>query len=244
MLLSSSQSPALLRFVFSKPVVTERIVCAIKQGRAAPSVTSARRYSSTTCQNEKIITTKWADPAMRQYKFWNREESTEKAKFAYLLEISPESMKREARILSMSSSDDVANTALHQGSLPMGAKLLGVGENVADFKEFQNSKPNVLFLSPSCPRAIVELPNVLESFPTIEWVHVRSAGIDFVVSDEFSKFHDKVNVTNAKGQFSSNLAEYVSGASRKRHGKELYQSCLLHCFFTILYNMDSGHDCM
>lgn len=147
---------------------------------------------------------------MQQYKFWNREESTEKAKFAYLLEISPESMQREARILSMSGPDDPANASLHNGALPMGASLLGVGETVAEFEEHRDAKPNVLFLSPSCPKSIVELPKVLAAFPSIEWVHVRSAGIDFVVSDEFTKFQDQVEVTNAKGQFSSNLAEYVS----------------------------------
>ncbi|KAL3910772.1 MAG: hypothetical protein SGARI_001963 [Bacillariaceae sp.] len=208
MFVSSSQSRSLLRscskIAFGGKVATQ-------QGRFGASVISTCHYSSTTSQNEKIITTKWADPLKQQYKFWNREESTEKAKFAYLLEISPESMQREARILSMAGPDDVScNAALHDGKLPMGAKLLGVGETVADFEQFQDAKPNVLFLSPSCPRSIVELPNVLKAFPTIEWVHVRSAGIDFVVSDEFAEFHDKVNVTNAKGQFSSNLSEYVS----------------------------------
>mmetsp|Transcript_4304 Transcript_4304/g.7910 ORF Transcript_4304/g.7910 Transcript_4304/m.7910 type:complete len:420 (+) Transcript_4304:133-1392(+) len=155
------------------------------------------------------ITTKWADPAMRQYKFWNREDSTDKGKFSYLLEISPESMQREARILSLSGPDDKANVALHGGPLPMGAKLLGIGETLADFDQYRSAKPNVLFVSPSCPRAMVQLPMVLAAFPTIEWVHVRSAGIDFVVSDEFAEFRDKVEVTNAKGQFSSSLAEYV-----------------------------------
>jgi hypothetical protein len=156
------------------------------------------------------ITTKWADPQSRQYKFWNREDSTEKGKFSFLLEISPESMKREARILSLSGPNDSANAALHQGKLPMGSKLLGIGESLEDFEGYRDAKPNVLFVSPSCPRAMVQLPLVLKAFPTIEWVHVRSAGIDFVVCDELTAFRDKVEVTNAKGQFSSSLAEYVS----------------------------------
>jgi hypothetical protein len=150
---------------------------------------------------------------MQQYKFWNREDSTEKGKYSYLLEISPESMKREAKILSLSGADDVANAALHKGSLPMGAKLLGVGESLSEFDDYRESKPNVLFVSPSCPRAMVQLPLVLAAFPTIEWVHVRSAGIDFVVCDELVEFRDKVKVTNAKGQFSSSLAEYVSAVN-------------------------------
>lgn len=119
-------------------------------------------------------------------------------------------MKREAKILSLSALDDVANIALHKGGLPMGATLLGVGESLQDFDSHRGAKPNVLFVSPSCPRAMVQLPLVLAAFPTIEWVHVRSAGIDFVVCDELTEFRTQVKVTNAKGQFSSSLAEYVS----------------------------------
>lgn len=166
-------------------------------------------YSSSTQRGASKITTKWADPEMTKYKYWNREEQTEKGKFSYLLEISPESMKREARILSLSARGDDADAALHSGSLPMGARLLGVGESLADFDTYRDSKPNVLYVSPSCPRAVVQLPLILAAFPTIEWVHVRSAGIDFIVSDEFAEFKSRVVVTNAKGQFSSSLAEYV-----------------------------------
>jgi hypothetical protein len=166
-------------------------------------------FHSSTKFSQKI-TTQWADPAMQQYKFWNREESKEKGKYSYLLEISPESMQREAKILSLSGPNDIANVALHEGSLPMGSTLLGVGESLQDLEVYKNSKPNVLFVSPACPRAMVEVPLVLTAFPTIEWVHVRSAGIDFLVSDELTAFRDKVKVTNAKGQFSSSLAEYVS----------------------------------
>jgi phosphoglycerate dehydrogenase-like enzyme len=152
----------------------------------------------------------WADPQLRQYKFWNREEENfEKGKYSYLLDISPESIEREARILSLASSNDEDNTALHEGKLPMGAQLLGVGQSLADFEAFRDSNPTTLFVSPSCPRARVQLPLVLAAFPSIEWVHVRSAGIDFLVSDELNEFHGKLHFTNAKGQFSSSLAEYV-----------------------------------
>lgn len=53
------------------------------------------------------------------------------------------------------------------------------------------------------------LPTMLKELPTLEWVHCRSAGIDFIVSDELSATSDNVYVTNAKGQFSSTLAEYA-----------------------------------
>jgi hypothetical protein len=157
----------------------------------------------------KKVTTPRADPAMRQYKFWNREESSEKEKYSYLIDFSPESLQREAKILSLSDPNDVANTALHKGPLPLGSKLVGVGTSVADFDT--ECKPNVLFVSPSCPRASTELPLVLSAFPSIEWVHCRSAGIDFVESGELADLTESKNiqVTNAKGQFSSSLAEYA-----------------------------------
>lgn len=120
---------------------------------------------------------------MRQYKFWNRESSTEKEKFKYLLEISPESMKKEARILSLCGPDDNANQALHRGPLPMGSKVLGIGESLEDFDQYRSAKPNVLFVSPSCPRAIVQVPLILAAFPSIEWMHVRSAGTLKTISD-------------------------------------------------------------
>jgi len=149
---------------------------------------------------------------MRQYKFWNREtHAKSKGEFSYLIEMSPESIEREAKIISLSDPDDGANKALHEGKLPLGASLLGVGTTLKDFEAIRNSKqiPNVLFVSPSCPRAAAVLPMVLAAFPSIEWIHVRSAGIDFVESAELASSTAGIMVTNAKGQFSSSLAEYA-----------------------------------
>lgn len=73
--------------------------------------------------------------------------------------------------------------------------------------ESNSHSPNVLFVSPSCLRSRELLPIVLKTFPSIEWIHCRSAGIDFVYSNEFASL--TVPVTNAKGQFSSSLAEYT-----------------------------------
>eukprot|EP00553_Chaetoceros_curvisetus_P001810 CAMPEP_0204614854 /NCGR_PEP_ID=MMETSP0717-20131115/2489_1 /ASSEMBLY_ACC=CAM_ASM_000666 /TAXON_ID=230516 /ORGANISM="Chaetoceros curvisetus" /LENGTH=329 /DNA_ID=CAMNT_0051627639 /DNA_START=1 /DNA_END=990 /DNA_ORIENTATION=- len=102
--------------------------------------------------------------------------------------------------------DQSPNVALHD-NLPFGSKLLGTGMTLKDFDAFKDQSPNVLFVSPSCPMARKELPLVLEAFPSIEWVHVRSAGIDFLESDDLAKVD--IPVTNAKGQFSSSLAEYT-----------------------------------
>jgi len=144
--------------------------------------------------------------AASSYSFWNREES-EKGKFAT---ITKDMVKREARIISLSDPNDEANAALHHGKLSVGATLLGVGMSLEDFdlELLQREPPNVVFVSPSCPLARVQLPIFLQKFPSLEWIHVRSAGIDFIVSDELAA-DTKTYVTNAKGQFSSTLAEYT-----------------------------------
>ncbi len=92
-------------------------------------------------------------------------------------------------------------------------RLLAVGAQPGDFPDsLAGQRPNVLFVSPSCPHARLQLPLVLRKFPTIEWIHVRSAGIDFLESDELpglvAEGGGGVAITNAKGQFSSSLAEY------------------------------------
>ena len=156
------------------------------------------------------LTTQWADPAMHQYKFWNRETSV-KGSYSYILEISPESIQREAKILSLADPTDNSDKPLHEGKLPLSTTLLGVGTSLEDFDHLKNETPNVLFVCPSCPHAAAQLPKVLEAFPSIEWVHCRSAGIDYIMSDELQAICQKrdIQVTNAKGQFSSSLAEYT-----------------------------------
>lgn len=206
-MLFSSARP-LVRYVTSRSAMVHR-----------PCVGSTFHSSSSRLEGnndpfKKEIPKAWADPAMRQYKFWNRENAVEKGKYSYLIDISPESIAREAKIISLSDPSDPANEALHSGkNLPLGSSLLGVGTTLRDFEAIRNSpqKPNVLFVSPSCPEAAKTLPLVLAAFPSIEWIHCRSAGIDFVESGEFGDLcvSNNIEVTNAKGQFSSSLAEYA-----------------------------------
>ena len=149
---------------------------------------------------------------MRQYKYWNREESKDYGKFSELIASNPESVKRQANILSLSDPNDMANVALHKGIMPTGASLLAIGTGPDDFQGL-SEEPNVLFVSPSCPHASYVLPEVLDAFPSIQWIHCRSAGIDFILEAN-STFPEMVtsrgiHVTNAKGQFSSTLAEYA-----------------------------------
>ena len=197
--------------------------------RSIPAVvvattTAVASFHSSAISRKNESNKNWADPVARQYKFWN-PQSAKQGQYSFLIEMSPESIVAEAKIVSLSAPVDPANTALHKGKLPLGATLLGVGTTVDEVKaaigQQQQQQPNVLFVSPSCPRAAIVLPEILTAYPSIEWVHCRSAGIDFVESDDFAKIaagehrsnNNKIlRVTNAKGQFSSSLAEYALAA--------------------------------
>lgn len=122
---------------------------------------------------------------------------------------------QEARIISLSDPKDPANDPVNDAAkdpsaqvLPEGASLLAVGESLEDFGDLNALKaqePNVIFVSH--PLAREPLGQLLKALPSVEWVHARSAGIDFITSDTLS--NSKVLMTNAKGTFSSTLAEYT-----------------------------------
>ena len=112
---------------------------------------------------------------------------------------------KEAKILSLSDPLDDANSALQ--SLPHGAEVVAVGSDLTDFDmDYLNDVGvNVIFVSHS--KARKPLAKLLTCLPSVEWVHARSAGIDFITSPDFAS--SKAICTNAKGQFSSTLAEYT-----------------------------------
>jgi phosphoglycerate dehydrogenase-like enzyme len=64
---------------------------------------------------------------------------------------------------------------------------------------------NVLLCSSGNAQTLAPL---LQSMPRLEWVHSLFAGIDHLKCTEFSQ-NPQFVVTNAKGVFSSSLAEYV-----------------------------------
>ena len=177
------------------------------RARVTSSLNGPRFPYSTSTSLQMPESKNWADPVARQYKFWNREEDAGKSgRYSFLLEMSPESIAKEAKIMSLSQLSDPANEKLHQGALPLGSSLLGVGTTVQELQDDLQQRgkdkllPNVLFVSPSCPRAATVLPMVLAAYPSIEWVHCRSAGIDFIESDQFAEVTSARNlqVTNAK----------------------------------------------
>jgi len=122
-------------------------------------------------------------------------------------------VKKPAKIISLSDASDPANAALHSGKLPPGAELIAIGSTMADFdvETLQQRGVNTIFVShPQAREPLAELLNQLGA-THIEWVHTRSAGIDFVYSSALTNWQHGV-MTNAKGQFSSTLAEYTMGA--------------------------------
>ena len=92
-------------------------------------------------------------------------------------------------------------------NLPEGAEIIAMGSSMSDFDidALQKSGANVIFAAHA--KAKEPLAELLQNLPNIEWVHVRMAGLDFIHSPEFAR--SKVICTNAKGQFSSTLAEYT-----------------------------------
>jgi len=115
-------------------------------------------------------------------------------------------ISKEARILALCDPSDEYNKPLYDGPLPEGSKLLAIGSTLADFdkESIITQNPNVIFVSH--PKAREPLVELLNKFPSVEWVHTRSAGIDFIASQGL--FSSPVQLTNAKGMFSSTLAEY------------------------------------
>jgi phosphoglycerate dehydrogenase-like enzyme len=133
--------------------------------------------------------------------YWNREESPPQNY------TSNAPIVKHAKIISLSDVNDDANAAVNHGELPQGASLLAIGGSMDDFDvaDLKQQEPNVVFVAH--PKARQPLADLLTALPSIEWVHARSAGIDFITSPTLSSTH--ATVTNAKGTFSSTLAEYT-----------------------------------
>lgn len=141
--------------------------------------------------------------------YWNREEYAAAASSSF----SEKAIVREARIVSLSFPGDVNNAPLEgdgqASELPAGARLLQVGgtlENL-DLEALRTEAANVAFVSPGVSSET--LAGVIEAVPTLEWIQSRSAGIDVLMSDTLKNSGEKLIMTNAKGAFSSTLAEYT-----------------------------------
>ena len=137
--------------------------------------------------------------------FWNRELSAKQA-FDRKAPVA-----KEADIICVADPNDAANSDLYQlTERNDGARVLKVGDSVESFSTDSLQGANVLYVSYT-PKAREVVSHLLRKIPSIEWIHARSAGIDFITSSELTEWAAKENrlVTNAKGSFSSTLAEYT-----------------------------------
>ena len=137
--------------------------------------------------------------------FWNRETSPKKD----FDENAP--IIKEARIISLTDSSDPDNDPVNKAGdklLPTGSELLAVGGSIEEFdlNMLREKGANVIFVSH--PKSRDVLAKLVEEIPSIEFVHARSAGIDFITSPILASWKGGI-VTNAKGTFSSTLAEYT-----------------------------------
>lgn len=171
--------------------------------RGGASYTFTRR---TLVATTTTMTTVAASEQQQQY--WNRELS---AKQAFDLNAP---ITKEANVICIGDPTDAANSNLYQMTTTErtnGLKVLAVGDKVEDFDAATLQGANVIFVSYTANARQV-LSYLLREIPSVEWVHARSAGIDFIVSDDLTAWvagQKSRLVTNAKGAFSSTLAEYT-----------------------------------
>ena len=148
------------------------------------------------------------------------------------------SPQKNARILSLSPKNDPNNLPLENDTdrnellapffeLNKGAaantnanaavELVAVGSTVdeLDMEYIKKEKVNVLFVSPGTSSATLATV-MIQLQDSLEWIHSRSAGIDVLLSDPrvveaYNNNNNSRNIimTNAKGTFSSTLAEYT-----------------------------------
>lgn len=145
-------------------------------------------------------------------KYWNREEYASSAS-SFSEEFKDAPLVREARIVSLAFPGDPNNAPLEasgdDSELPPGASLLQVGGTLEDLDldALRAAEANVAFVSPGVTSET--LAGVIDAVPSLEWIQSRSAGIDVLMSETLQNSSDEIIMTNAKGAFSSTLAEYT-----------------------------------
>jgi hypothetical protein len=121
---------------------------------------------------------------------------------------------QSAKIISLSDPNDPTNDVLHRGPLPDGAQLLQIGTKLTDFDipQLVAAGANTVFVSHSQARPL--LAQLLDAVPTLSWIQSRNAGIDSILSSTVTEAYTagRITMTNAKGQFSSSLAEHALAA--------------------------------
>eukprot|EP01039_Chlorochromonas_danica_P014419 gene14419-16832_t len=105
------------------------------------------------------------------------------------------------------SGDD---SLLELANLPPDARILATGRNVQELRTDGNlfTEGNVILNVTGDAKTLGE---IIDEMPFVVWVHSITAGIDHLLCPQIVD-NDEITLTNARGVFSSSLAEYVIGA--------------------------------
>uniref|UniRef100_I2CQU9 D-isomer specific 2-hydroxyacid dehydrogenase n=1 Tax=Nannochloropsis gaditana (strain CCMP526) TaxID=1093141 RepID=I2CQU9_NANGC len=112
---------------------------------------------------------------------------------------------RECRIAILGPHDTPHMEELKH--LPPEAKVVAQGNSLQDFQSLDPSllgSVDVLLLAPPAGREL--LSSLWPSFTNLKWIHCIFAGVDHVLFPDL--IHSSIPLTNARGLFSSSLAEY------------------------------------
>eukprot|EP01038_Epipyxis_sp_PR26KG_P012110 gene12110-16213_t len=110
-------------------------------------------------------------------------------------------------VVGAKSGDD-ALTELSK--LPPQARILATGNNLEELRKDGNlfSEGNVLFNVTGNAEVLDEIINEM---PFLVWIHSITAGVDHILCPAITQNNDLI-LTNARGVFSSSLAEYTMAA--------------------------------
>jgi len=133
---------------------------------------------------------------------WNRETSKPRDYDASL------PITQEARIVVLGDPKDATNArTFDKSQWPTNAQVIATGtrKEELNWDQFKETPPTVVLVTSKGTREL--LAELLTEFKdSIQWVHARSAGIEHCTSETLAA--SSVVMSNAKGHFSSTLAEY------------------------------------
>jgi len=118
---------------------------------------------------------------------------------------------QEARILVIGDPKDESMARVYDENNWSSSNytILGIGntKEALDWDALQKTHPTILLVTSKGTRDL--LAECLTTFSSaIQWVHARSAGIEHCTSPTLAATPPQLVMTNAKGHFSSTLAEY------------------------------------
>jgi hypothetical protein len=184
-------------------ILSPRIICTMRsfpeESSSPDPIGIGPSDITTTLSSRKTNDVQVVDSRL----FWDREYGTKADPCDLSLPII-----RHAKIICLSNPMDRNNQLLYNASiLPTGCEIIHIGCHDIDYEKIRADGGNVIFVSDGM-NAKEPLQRLIQELgDQLQWIHSRSAGIDSFYSDTLSSFQG--TMSNAKGQFSSTLAEYT-----------------------------------